>query len=101
MSFVKARGGGFGMDAELAKKLSLKFDAGRAAAAIKWLADLTSLSPFVSFYVETGFLFFIDVDPFPVEEMGARLKDGRTLCAAANRLQATRNNCIFCVLAPV
>jgi hypothetical protein len=41
MSFVKARGGGFGMDAELASKLNLKFDSGRAAVAVKWLCDLT------------------------------------------------------------
>jgi hypothetical protein len=45
MSFVKARSGGFGMDAELASKLSLKFDTGRAAAAIKWIADLNGHRP--------------------------------------------------------
>ena len=71
MSFVKARSGGFGMDAELASKLSLKFDAGRAAQAIQWLADLTQTSA------------------FPVNEMGVWLKDGQMLCAAANRLQAS------------
>ena len=40
MSFFKARGAGYGLDAEIAAKLSLKFDPVRAAAAINWLAEL-------------------------------------------------------------
>jgi hypothetical protein len=44
MAFVKARGGGFGMDAELASKLSLKFDSERAATSIKWIASLAGLN---------------------------------------------------------
>ena len=46
MSFFKARGAGYGLDAEIAAKLSLKFDPVRAAAAINWLADLTGGRPF-------------------------------------------------------
>ncbi len=63
MSFVKARGGGFGMDAELASKLSLKFNVGRAAAAIKWLVTLTGARTIASNHqavrsrIETDFTF--------------------------------------------
>ncbi len=78
------------MDAELASKLSLKFDTERAATSIKWLASLAGLYRCVSYCRRFG-AFAADtragVDPFPVSEMGAKLKDGRVLCAAANRLQ--------------
>ena len=91
MAFVKARGGGFGMDAELASKLSLKFDSERAATSIKWIASLAGLNHCCSICRCFG-EFAADtrpgVDSFPAGEMGAKLKDGRTLCAAANRLQA-------------
>jgi hypothetical protein len=70
MAFVKARGGGFGMDAELAAKRSANFDTARAAIAISWLCELSQTLK------------------FPVVQMWARLKDGYILCSAANRLQA-------------
>ena len=70
MAFVKARGGGFGMDAELAAKRLAHFDTARAAVAINWLCELSK------------------TPKFSVEQMWARLKDGHILCSAANRLQA-------------
>jgi hypothetical protein len=70
MAFVKARGGGHGMDAELAAKRLAQFDPARAAVAVAWLCDLSK------------------TPQFPVDQMWARLKDGHILCQAANKLAA-------------
>jgi hypothetical protein len=46
MAFVKARGGGFGMDAELAAKRLANFDTNLANVAIIWLCQLSNTPKF-------------------------------------------------------
>jgi hypothetical protein len=46
MAFVKATGGRFGMDAELAAKRLAHFDTARAALAINWLCELSKTPKF-------------------------------------------------------
>jgi hypothetical protein len=64
----EARGGGFGMDAELAKKQAMKYDVGKEGEARRWIEEVSGLG------LISG-------------EFGDALKDGIVLCQLLNKIK--------------
>lgn len=63
---VQARGGGYGLDAELARKAAERYDYEMEDEAREWIEEISGM--------EIG------------EDFGAGLKDGVILCSAANKI---------------
>ncbi|RLN95297.1 hypothetical protein BBJ28_00012483 [Nothophytophthora sp. Chile5] len=63
---VQARGGGFGLDAELARKAAERYDYGMENEARQWIEAISGM--------EIG------------DDFGAGLKDGVILCSVANKI---------------
>ena len=64
---MNSRGGGYGMDAELARKAELKYDTAAEHEASSWLAAVTGISLSSDF--------------------AGSLKDGQILCMAINKIK--------------